>query len=70
MSVSGNGTRLAAISRELMSQWANTKLQWKDAKSAEFERHYLAELMSSVDRAVATIESLDKLITKVRKDCE
>ena len=43
---------------------------WKDAKSQEFERRYMEELLASVDRAVTVIEQLDKLITKIRSDCE
>jgi hypothetical protein len=41
-----------------------------DAKSHEFEHQYLEELFASVDRAVLVIEQLDKLILKIKKDCE
>jgi hypothetical protein len=30
----------------------------------------LQELLSSVDKAVAVIEQLDKVVTKLKKDCE
>jgi len=70
MSLSGNSTRLATLTRELLNHWGNTKAQWRDLKSEEFERHYLAELVASVDRSVSVIEKVDKLITKVRKECE
>ena len=30
----------------------------------------MEELLASVDRAVTVIEQLDKLISKIRKDCE
>lgn len=30
----------------------------------------MEELLASVDRAVTVIEQLDKLATKIRKDCE
>ena len=30
----------------------------------------MEELLASVDRAVTVIEQLDKLITKIRSDCE
>ena len=42
----------------------------KDAKCEQFEREYMQELVASVDRAVAVMEQLDKLVTKIRKDCE
>lgn len=46
------------------------KDSWRDAKSQEFERNYLEPLKSNITMAVSVIEKLDKLLTKVRKDCE
>ena len=65
-----SGNRLAGITKELRAQWQDTKNYWKDAKSQEFERKYMEELLASVDRAVNVIDQLDKLVTKIRKDCE
>jgi hypothetical protein len=70
MSMRNNGTRLAMVTKELMLQWQDTKEHWRDAKSAEFEQKYMVELQSSVDTAVTVIEKLDKLLAKIRKDCE
>lgn len=53
-----------------MGQWQHTREFWRDTKSAEFEHKYLDELFSSVDKAVGVIEQLDKLLNKIRKDCE
>jgi hypothetical protein len=68
--MSANGSRLGAITKELWLQWQQTKEYWRDAKSEEFERKYLDELMASVDKTVAVIDQLDKLTTKIRNDCE
>ena len=68
--MSGNGSKLMAVTKELSNQWHYTKEYWRDAKSQEFERKYLQELMASVDRAVAVMEQLDKLVGKIRNDCE
>jgi uncharacterized protein YeaO (DUF488 family) len=65
-----SGNRLSGITKELRAQWQDTKNYWKDAKCQEFERRYMEELLASVDRTVTVIEQLDKLITKIRKDCE
>jgi hypothetical protein len=65
-----SGNRLSSLTKELRSEWQNTKSYWKDAKSLEFEKRYMEELLASVDRAVTVIEQLDKLITKIRSDCE
>ncbi|MDA1276213.1 MAG: hypothetical protein O2960_19535 [Verrucomicrobia bacterium] len=70
MSLSGNRTRLATITRELSNNWLRTKEQWKDAKSKEFEHDYMDELFACVDKAGPVIEQLDKLVTRIRKECE
>ncbi len=65
-----SGSRLGGLTKELRAQWQDTKAYWKDAKAQEFEHRYMEELLTSVDRTVTVIEQLDKLVTKVRKDCE
>ena len=70
MSLSANRSRLAAITKELSLRWRETKNYWRDAKSREFERRYVEELLADVDRTVTVLEKLDKLLTEVRKDCE
>ena len=68
--MSASGARLEALTKDLRVHWLQTKEYWLDAKSREFEHKYLDELFSSVDRAVLVIEQLDKLISKIKKDCE
>ena len=70
MSVSAGRTRLVAVTRELAAKWAQTKEYWQDSKCQEFDRKYILELMASVERATIIIEQLDKLVMKVRSDCE
>ena len=65
-----SGSRLAGGTKELRAQWQDTKSYWKDAKSQEFEHRYMEELLASVDRTVTVIDQLDKLVTKIRQDCE
>jgi hypothetical protein len=68
--MSGNGSKLITVTRALSVQWEQTKESWKDDKSLEFERQYIQELLAGVDRAIGVMEQFDKLITKIRKDCE
>lgn len=68
--MNASGARLEALTRELRLQWQRTRESWNDAKSLEFEQKYLQELFGAVDRSVAAIDALDKLVTKIRKDCE
>lgn len=59
-----------SATKELWLRWEETKHYWQDAKSLEFEKRYLLELQSNVDRALPVFADLDKLISKVRSDCE
>lgn len=68
--MNANGARLEGVTRELRSNWAQTRAYWRDAKADEFEKKYLEELFNSVEKTVNTIDQLDKLIGKIKKDCE
>jgi hypothetical protein len=70
MSLSAYRTGLVAMTRELSLHWQQAKEGWRDAPSREFEKQYLEKLQASVDKTVAVIEELDKLLAKVRSDCE
>jgi hypothetical protein len=68
--MNATGGRLAALTKEIWLQWQQTRDSWGDAKSLEFEARYLQELFATADKTVAVIEQLDKLVTKIRSDCE
>lgn len=70
MNLSGNKSRLSALTKELALQWEQTRNYWKDSKSTEFEHKYIEELLVGVDKAVMVIEKLDELARRVQKDCE
>jgi hypothetical protein len=59
-----------AVTRDVLNQWGETKYYWRDAKSLEFEKKYLEELFPAVERTVALMEQLDKLLGQIKKDCE
>jgi hypothetical protein len=68
--MTANGSRLSALTKDLWERWQQTRESWADAKSLEFEHQYLQELIASVDKSVAVMEELDKLLVKIRQDCE
>ena len=70
MSVVGSRARLAAITKDLITRWKEVKEHWRDSKADEFEKAYLEELLTSVNTAVGSLEKLDQILTKIRKDCE
>jgi hypothetical protein len=68
--MTGSSAKLSALSKALAVKWDETKNHWRDDKSQEFERQYMEELFNNVDKAVMVMEQLDKLLAKVRHDCE
>ena len=68
--MSGAGHRIGALTKELMNRWRQTKETWRDEKADEFEREYLVELQTSVDKSMQVMEQLDKLMAKIRSECE
>jgi len=69
-SIGANRSRLLAITKELSVQWEETRNYWRDQKSQEFEHQYMEQLMLQIERAVTVGEKLDKVINKVRSECE
>lgn len=70
MSAGADGKILAAATKDLARKWDETKESWHDGKSAEFEQKFLFDLFSTVDRATPVFEDLDKLLSRIRSDCE
>lgn len=62
--------RLVGLTNELRAEWEQTKQYWNDSKSHEFEQRFLNELFPAVNQAVTQIESLERILAKLRKDCE
>jgi hypothetical protein len=70
MNLSANAGRLSALTKDLANRWQETREEWLDAKSREFEQKYIEQLVANVDTAVAVVEQLNKLVEKIRSDCE
>ena len=70
MSIGSNGKALARATKDLLLTWESTKRAWLDAKADEFESKHLVELQTAVDRAVPVFDELDKLVDRVRSECE
>jgi hypothetical protein len=68
--MNANATRLSAVTKELWVKWQQTKETWHDEKSQEFEKRFLLELYATVDKTVTVIDQLDKIVAKIRHDCE
>jgi len=68
--MSASGSRLEAITKQLRVDWQQTRNYWDDVKSQEFEQKYLQELFGTVDKTVAGMDQLDRLIGKIKQECE
>ena len=70
MNTSANGKQLVAATKDLVRRWEETKESWQDAKATEFEQKYLFELLAAMERAATVFDDLDKLLNRIRSDCE
>ena len=70
MSVEGHRAAIVTLTRELSREWERAKESWMDAKRMEFEEHYIDPLRAQVRSSSTTLNKLDKLLKKVRTDCE
>jgi hypothetical protein len=70
MSLQSNRSRLSGLSKELSRSWQETQDHWRDQKRSEFDEAYMRPLFDTVENAVAAMEDLDKVLKKIRQDCE
>jgi hypothetical protein len=68
--MSASQNRLTGLTNELRAEWEQTKHFWNDAKSREFEQRFLTELFAAVNQTINNIESLERVLAKIRNDCE
>ncbi len=68
--MSATQSRLNGLTNELKADWEQTKHYWNDAKSREFEERFMNELFPAVNQAIVTIESLERILAKLRQDCQ
>jgi len=62
--------RLNALTRELRAKWDETRQYWTDAKSLEFEKRFLDELLAQVNQTIASLDTLERVLGQVRDDCD
>jgi Cdc6-like AAA superfamily ATPase len=70
MNTAGSAANLIQAMKILTNEWQETQSSWNDMKSQEFARHYLDPLPGHVASAITVMEEVDKLLKKIRSDCE
>jgi hypothetical protein len=68
--MSGNASRLAAVTRDLFERWRQTRSTWRDARAAQFEKDHLEPLEAAVKTAIRGITELEAVLHQIRRDCE
>jgi hypothetical protein len=61
--------QLAKATKELLSRWADTKGDWDDSVSQNFEKRFLIALEMDVRSATSAMDSMAQILTAVRRDC-
>ncbi|NLT71728.1 MAG: hypothetical protein GXX91_13700 [Verrucomicrobiaceae bacterium] len=70
MSLNHSKGRLTGLSRDLLRIWRETRESWRDEKGREFDTLYMQPMFDSVDHAARAIDDLDKVLKKLKDDCE
>jgi hypothetical protein len=72
MSLDETKARILHAARTLQLQWADTRGDWNDEKSRDFEQDYLERFELQVAAALSAVnrlaEVLDRAYTECRKD--
>jgi uncharacterized lipoprotein YddW (UPF0748 family) len=68
--MSASQNHLMSLTNELRANWAETQSSWSDAKSREFEQRFIDPLIPAVNQAISNIESLERILGKIKSDCE
>lgn len=66
---SGMG-QLGQALADLKHRWAETKTQWNDAASKQFEKAHLLELPQHLQQVVGAAQRLTEIIEKAQRECD
>jgi len=70
MSVKSTRGTINKAVRDLNVNWQQCKNYWNDVKSKEFEEKYISPLPDAVTATSSIIDEIDKVLSKIKRDCE
>ncbi|MDA7605536.1 hypothetical protein OAK04_00050 [Verrucomicrobia bacterium] len=70
MSVKSTRGTINKAVRDLNVNWQQCKNHWNDVKSKEFEEKYIVPLPDAVTATSSIIDEIDKVLNKIKRDCE
>ena len=62
--------QLAKLMKELGDKWADTKADWDDVVSQNFEKKFLDPLESDLRNATGAMDHMALLLSQIRRDCQ
>lgn len=65
----GRGTLAKALS-QLQAKWLETKAEWDDPRSREFEKRFLEPLELDLRNAVSAMDQIAVVIARIHQECE
>lgn len=65
----GRGTLAKAI-KTLEARWQETEVEWNDAQSRDFEKRFIAPINVDLQSAVAAMDQVAVLLSRIRQECQ
>ena len=65
----GRGTLGKAL-KQLENRWMEARMNWDDARTKEFENRFLVPLQSDLRNAVAAMDQMAVLLSRIHSECE
>jgi hypothetical protein len=70
MSAIDGRARLVQAAKKLMTDWQQTRENWRDENARRFEQQYMAPLEANIRAAVLAIERIGSAIEAARHECK
>lgn len=70
MNLHDHKAKLRFAAQKLQLRWDETKTDWNDAVSRDFEREHLAPLELPLSSALRAIEVLSEVLGRAAHDCQ
>jgi hypothetical protein len=61
--------QLAKLMKELTDKWSDTKLDWDDIVSHNFENKFLVPLEADLRNATGAMDHMAHLLAQIKRDC-
>ena len=69
MSAIEGRAKLVQAGKKLLSDWQQTRENWRDENARSFEQQYMAPLEASIRGAVLAMERMNSALEGARHDC-